>query len=81
MRCEKCDNECTQESCDVGVGTIYGPWGCQYCGWSECEEYDRSEGQTGIDERGGFTDQWGVYYPPANPVARAAVLAQLNTDR
>lgn len=43
MQCPKCQEDCHQESVDVGVGTIYGPWGC-ICGWSEWPEYDSSNG-------------------------------------
>lgn len=43
QNCPKCGEECCRESADVGVGVIYGPWGC-ICGWSSCPEYDRSDG-------------------------------------
>jgi len=29
----------------VGVGVIYGPYGC-YCGWSQDPDYDSSEGES-----------------------------------
>lgn len=45
MKCPKCNNQCEQDSVDVGVGIIYGPWGCYFCGWSEDSEYDRSNGR------------------------------------
>ena len=70
MKCPKCGEECWREEADVGVGIIYGPWGCQ-CGWSESEMYDLSKGRNPIDEKGGYLDQYGVYYPPGNPVAIA----------
>jgi hypothetical protein len=58
MNCPKCNCECWRDSCDVGVGIIYGPWGCPECGWSEDSEYDRSEGQPYIHgDR--IIDQWG----------------------
>lgn len=71
FECPKCKTDCHREEADVGVGIIYGPWGCPECGWSESEEYDLSDGQDPIDERGGYTDQFGVYYPPENLVAIA----------
>jgi hypothetical protein len=75
-QCPKCQNEeLHRESADVGVGVIYGPWGCPQCGWSESEEYDLSGGKSPIDEKGGVTDQFGVYYPPENSVAMAYRLA------
>lgn len=44
MNCPKCGEECARDEADVGVGVIYGPWGCYYCGWSESSEYDCSQG-------------------------------------
>jgi len=70
MNCPKCNQPCHREEADVGVGIIYGPWGCS-CGWSESEEYDLSGGRDPIDEKGGYLDQYGVYYPPGNFVAIA----------
>ena len=43
MNCPKCGEECDRDEVDVGVGMIYGPYGCM-CGWSESAEYDSSEG-------------------------------------
>lgn len=59
--CPKCDTECFRDDVDVGVGIIYGPWGCPGCGWSEDSEYDRSAGcspaqQAHPDE---YVDQYG----------------------
>lgn len=62
--CEKCGSKCYRDSVDVGVGTIYGPWGCPECRWSESSEYDLSEGQTRIDETGWIKDQWGGLHNP-----------------
>jgi hypothetical protein len=42
-RCPKCGTNC--DSVDVGVGIMYGPYGCPGCGWSEDSEYDLSEGK------------------------------------
>ena len=74
--CPKCGEECWRDSADVGVGIIYGPWGCAACGWSESETYDLSEGKDPIDERGGVTDQFGNYYPPGNTVSLAYRMAR-----
>lgn len=35
MNCPKCGDDCWRDSADVGVGIIYGPYNCTYCGWSE----------------------------------------------
>jgi hypothetical protein len=43
MNCPKCGEECDRDEVDVGVGVIYGPYGCG-CGWSEDPNYDYSEG-------------------------------------
>ena len=62
MNCPKCGCECDRDEVNVGVGMIYGPYGC-YCGWSEAPEYDSSEGQSPkqkenpdwiVDSRGGM---------------------------
>lgn len=61
--CPKCGELCDQESVDVGVGVIYGPYGCSNCGWSSDEYYDRSSGGSRAqkDEAPGrFIDQLGV---------------------
>ena len=42
-KCPRCGEPCDRESVDVGVGIIYGPYGCG-CGWSEDPQYDRSSG-------------------------------------
>lgn len=46
MNCPKCNEDCCRDEVDVGVGVIYGPYGCGYCGWSEAPEYDSSEGKS-----------------------------------
>ena len=69
MKCQKCGEECIRDSVDVGVGIIHGPYGCEYCGWSEDEAYDLSEGQSPVDEKGGVFDQWGGYWPPGSIVS------------
>lgn len=61
MTCPKCGREAYRDSADVGVGIIYGPWGCP-CGWSESPEYDVTEGPKFIE--GGYRiDQWGGATP------------------
>jgi hypothetical protein len=76
MKCPKCSTDCDRDCVDVGVGTIYGPYGCSGCGWSENEDYDLSEGKDPVDERGGAIDQYGGYYPPGSSMARAYRLAR-----
>ena len=61
-KCPKCGEECSRDSVDVGVGVIYGPWGC-ICGWSSDPHYDASNGPSPaqlvagdgkwVDSRGG----------------------------
>jgi hypothetical protein len=46
MNCEKCGEECERDEVDVGVGYVYGPWGCWQCGWSEDPRYDSSKGES-----------------------------------
>jgi hypothetical protein len=38
MTCPKCGAECGREEADVGVGIMYGPWGCGNCGWREDDD-------------------------------------------
>ena len=57
--CPKCGNtDLHRNEADVGVGIIYGPYGCPSCRWSEHEEYDLSDGQNN-EREGGFIDQYG----------------------
>lgn len=74
--CPKCGTRCDRDAVDVGVSTIFGPWGCPRCGWSDHEEYDLSEGRDPVDEHGGAIDQFGGYYPPGSSMARAYRLAR-----
>jgi hypothetical protein len=63
MDCPKCEEECWRESVDVGVGVIYGPFGCSNCGWSEDPYYDCSNGPppAQVDEPSGrVVTQFGV---------------------
>jgi len=55
-KCPACGERATCESVDVGVGIIYGLYGCQ-CGWSEDEKYDIRSGPK--YENGYRLDQWG----------------------
>lgn len=61
MICPNCGSECWRDSADVGVGVIYGPWGCS-CGWSEDERYNLLAGPK-TTELGGAIDQWGGITP------------------
>lgn len=41
MKCPECGNEeCWRDEVDVGVGTQYGPWNCDKCGWTQRDEVD-----------------------------------------
>ena len=70
MQCPKCSTECHRDEADVGVGIIYGPYGCPGCGWSEDPHYDRTA-RNPVDANGGVTDQFGGYHPPGSEGARA----------
>jgi len=61
MNCPKCGREAWRDEADVGVGIIYGPYGCP-CGWSESPEYDLSEGPR-VTPEGYVVDQWGGATP------------------
>jgi hypothetical protein len=62
--CPRCGNDCMRDEVDVGVGVIFGPWGC-YCGWSEDERYDQSKAE---QPENGHRDQWGGFTPKARQV-------------
>ena len=62
MNCPNCGCEAYRETCDVGVGIIYGPWGCP-CGWSEDERYNQLDGDN-YTEQGYKLDQYGGATPP-----------------
>jgi hypothetical protein len=61
--CPNCkDDNLWRESADVGVGVIYGPYGCATCGYSEDETYNLASGlKTSAD--GSPVDQFGGVYP------------------
>lgn len=61
--CPECGQETWRESADVGVGIIYGPYGCGSCGWSEEKRYDQRDGPKFTD-KGHRLDQWGGATPP-----------------
>lgn len=59
MACPHCGDTCDRESVDVGIGIMYGPWGCSNCGWSEDPDYDCRDGiKRDGDDR--VLDQFGV---------------------
>jgi hypothetical protein len=60
--CPNCGHDCYRDEANVGVGTIYGPWGCP-CGWSEDERYNTLEGPK-FTENGYKLDQYGGATPP-----------------
>jgi hypothetical protein len=62
-QCPKCGTEgLYRDEVDVGIGVMYGPWGCP-CGWSSDPDYDVSEGPK-TTEQGWIVDQWGGLNPP-----------------
>lgn len=64
LDCPSCGHEAYRETADVGVGIIFGPWGCP-CGWSEDDRYNQPQGPTSAS--GVRTDQWGGLYPAGLP--------------
>jgi len=68
-QCPHCGEQAQQDSVDVGVGVIFGPWGCSACGWSESEDYDGEFGG-GVQVDGGYLDPMGNLYPAASPLAQ-----------
>lgn len=67
--CPNCNDECYRDAVDVGVGTIYGPWGCT-CGWSEDARCDQITGSGGWQENGSYVDTAGNLYPKDNVVTQ-----------
>lgn len=63
--CPVCKQGCSRDSADVGVGVIYGPWGCP-CGWSEDPRYNLLSGSK-YTELGGRIDQYGGITPRDEP--------------
>jgi hypothetical protein len=79
--CPKCGTECMRDYVDIGVGILYGPWGCPGCGWSEDPEYDHSEGQSMVTEHGGIKDQYGGVHPKGSSMELAYRLAKEMQDK
>lgn len=64
MDCENCgEKDLWRDSADVGVGIIYGPYGCHVCGWSEDESYNLLNNPEHRDKDGYLIDQYGGLYP------------------
>lgn len=38
MNCPECKYPCSRDEVNIGVGTQYGPWQCNGCGWSESDK-------------------------------------------
>lgn len=74
--CPHCGEACDRESADVGIGVIYGPWGCANCGWSSDSQYDSREGVQRDGEDRVF-DQWGMSHH-VDRIGGKVVLAGLN---
>lgn len=75
MNCPHCGDECLRDEVDVGVGVIFGPFGCPSCGWSERPEYDCRNGQppAAADYPDHIVDQWGG----ATPLSQLAAVDDL----
>jgi hypothetical protein len=58
--CPRCGEECYRDEADVGIGIIYGPWGC-CCGWSSDPRYDSSQGPSPaqLENPGWYVDSTG----------------------
>jgi len=54
LKCPECSEACDRDAVDVGVGVIYGPWGCNTCGWSEDPKYNHPTAESGFDPQGGY---------------------------
>lgn len=44
MNCPKCYHLCHRDEAILITGTIYGPWVCVGCGWSDDPQRDWSKG-------------------------------------
>lgn len=67
--CPHCGEPCDRDSADVGVGIIYGPWGCM-CGWSEDPRYDQISGTGGWQADGSYADTTGGVWPAGSDVVK-----------
>jgi len=64
MNCPLCNESCERDEVDVGVGVIFGPYGCWRCKWSEDPRYDSSKGKSPAEtETGCYVDPLGGLYP------------------
>jgi len=66
-QCPNCGSkDVDRESVDVGVGIIYGPYGCFDCGWSEWSDWDKSQGPARIQKEypNHITDSRGGVFRP-----------------
>lgn len=70
MNCPRCGSSASRDEADVGVGVIYGPWGCS-CGWSESREYNLLDSPREIP--GYRVDQWGGATPEVRDDFQEAV--------
>ena len=61
VSCPYCGDVLYRESADVGVGVIYGPYGCPTCAYSEYEQYDNRDGKSpkNLENPEWYTDQFG----------------------
>ena len=86
--CPRCGDECYRDEVDVGVGVIYGPYGCPFCGWSEDSDYDSSSGMWSRSPEwpGRYLDQFGTAHSVSRKMEgtamslEAGVLVDLNGD-
>lgn len=81
MICPNCGEDgCHRDEVDVGVGVIFGPWGCP-CGWSEWEDYNQVKGNGGWQENGSYVDTTGNIWPKDNIVTQMMQAAEQSAGR
>lgn len=44
MTCPKCCHPCHRDEVAILTGTLYGPWVCNACGWSDDPQRNCSDG-------------------------------------
>lgn len=71
MQCPNCGEACGRDEVDIGVGVLFGPWGCSFCGWSEDDKYNQILGNGGFQDDGAYHDPQGGHWPATNPVTKA----------
>lgn len=76
--CPYCGAPCDRDYADIGVGVIYGPWGCANCGWSSDPQYDSRESIRQDGEKRVF-DQYGASHH-VDRLGGKAVLAEANVE-